>query len=148
MPVNRASDDFQEAKNGKERIKLLLLLTSTAGGAGTHLYNLASHLSRSEFDVTVAYGSGYPLDQAIEGIGVPVVHLSISRRISPWTNLRGMYQLYRLLKTERFDVMCIGCSVAGFLGRLAGWAAGVPCRVFLIHVFASHPHQSPIKQFV
>ncbi len=127
-----------------DRIKVLLLITSTAGGVGLLTAHLARDMSRTEFDVTVAFGPGYPADKLFDGLGVPVVHLSLSRRLSPLTNLRGMIQLHRYLKHNRFDVVCTACSIAGCIGRLAAWARGVPHRVFAIHLFASQRDQAAV----
>ena len=135
-----------EAK--KDRIKVLWLTTSTAGGTGLHAYYIAKHLSRDRFDLTLAFGPGYPMDEQIATLGVPIVHFSLSRRLSPLKNLRGLIQLYRYLRKNSFDIVCIGNAIAGFTGRVAAWLARVPVRVFVLHSFASHPHQSWIKRTV
>jgi len=123
-----------------------LLLTSTAGGVGLHAYYLAKYLPKARFDVTVGFGPGYPLDEQIDSLDVPVERFSFSRRISPLTNLRGLYQLTSYLRRNEFDVICIECAIAGFIGRVAGWLAGVPVRIFVIQLHASHTQQSRFKQ--
>ena len=123
-------------------------MTSTAGGVGLHNLFLAKYLPRPEFDITVGFGPGYPLDKEIAELGVPVKHFAISRKISPFTNLRGMWQLYRFFRKNRFDIVCIACSIAGFIGRIAAFLARVPHRVFVIHLYASHPQQSRAKQMI
>jgi len=123
------------------RIKTLLVLTSTAGGAGKHAYYLARDLPRDVFDLTVAFGPGYPLDPEFARLDVAVVHLRLSRSLAPRENLAAFVQLLRLMRSNRFDLVCAACSIAGLVGRLAAWISGVPKRVFIIHAFASHPHQ-------
>ena len=132
----------------RERIKVLLLLTSTAGGAGQQNYFLAKRLSRARFDLTVAYGRGYPLDREFERMDLPVRHLSMSRKISPMVNLRGFFQIRRLIKQGRFDVVCTSCSIAGLMGRIAAALERVPTRIHVLHVYASRPHQNKAKQTV
>jgi len=128
------------------RIRTLLVITSTAGGAGLHAYYVAKHLPRSVFDLTVAFGPGYPLDRRYAELGLPIRHLSMSRSLAPLASARTFVQLWRLMRAERFDLVCTACSIAGVLGRLAAWMTGVPRRVLFIHAFASHPHQPrPIR---
>ncbi len=133
---------------GKRSFKILLLITSTAGGAGLHAYYLAKYLSRQTFHLTVAFGPGYPLDSRFGALPVAVKHLRISRKLSPLANLRGLIQVYRLMRKERFDLVCMECSIAGFIGRVAGWLAGVPVRVMIVQVYASNPHQHPWKRAI
>jgi glycosyltransferase involved in cell wall biosynthesis len=138
----RAVDEHPEIK----RIKVLLFITSTAGGAGVHAYYLAKYLSREQFDITVAFGPGYPLDAEFRELDVPVKVLRISRRISPLTNLRGLQQVHGLIKRKRFDIVCMECSIAGFIGRIAASLAGVPVKVLIIQAYASRPFQNPLRR--
>ncbi len=129
-----------------ERIRLLLLLTSTAGGAGLQNYFLARGLSRDVFDLQVAYGPGYPLDATYRDLGIPIHVLSLSRKVAPAINIRGLLQIWRLLRRERFDIVCTSCSIAGMLGRFAAALAGVPTRVHVLHVYACRPYQNALKR--
>jgi glycosyltransferase involved in cell wall biosynthesis len=129
-----------------KKIRVFLLVTSTAGGTGRHVYYLTQMFSREEFDLTVGFGPGYPLDEEIKKLGVPVHEFSISRKINPFKNLRGFFQLLFFMRRNKVDAICMENSIAGFIGRIAAWMAGVPVRVFIIQSFASHPHQPRIKQ--
>ncbi len=144
--TRRAGDSL--APEPRARIKTLLLVTSTAGGAGLHTYYLARHLPRATFDLTVAFGPGYPLDAKFADLDVPVVHLALARSLAPVANLRAAWQLWRLMRRERFDLVCAACSIAGALGRLAAWATGVPRRVFILHAYASQPNQSRLARTI
>lgn len=131
------------------RIRILLLVTSTAGGTGQHAYQLASLLPRETFDVDAAFGLGYPLDEAFRRLPDVTVHeLRLSRRLAPFRNLAVIGHLYRLMKARRYDVVCIECSVAGLVGRLGAWLARVPVTVFVLAVFASHPNQPRVTRMV
>jgi glycosyltransferase involved in cell wall biosynthesis len=61
---------------------------------------------------------------------------SVRRPISPWRDLAGLLELYRLLRRERPDILHASSSKAGVLGRLAGFLAGVPIRIFTVHGWA------------
>jgi len=130
----------------QKRIRVLLLMTSTAGGVGQQNYFIARGLPRSQFEVAVAFGPGYPLDDAFDTLDVQVRRLSLSRRISPLTNLRGLFEVARLFRTGEFDVVCTSASIAGLVGRVAGRLTGVPHRVHVLHVYASRPYQNEWKR--
>lgn len=134
------------ASGSNGRYKILLVLTTTLGGTGLHAYHLAKDLNRSKFDVALAYGPGQPLDRDIERLGVPIHHLSMVRSLSPFTNLRGLIQLYRLMRREKFDLVCSQCSIAGCLARVAAKMAGVPVSIFIIQLYASHDYVRPMKR--
>ena len=136
---------FRSADARERRIRVLLLLTSTAGGAGLQNYLLAKHLSRDAFDLTVAYGPGYPLDDSFPRLGISIEVLPMSRKVAPHVNARGYLAIRRLLRRERFDVVCTSCSIAGMMGRIAAARAHVPAIMHVIHVYASQPHQHPAK---
>lgn len=138
----------RSTSSSSRRIRLLLLLTSTAGGAGQQNYFLAQRLSRARFDLTVAFGPGYPLDREFAKLDVPVRHVSMSRRISPLVNLRGFFQIWRLIRRGDYDIVCTSCSIAGLIGRVTAALEGVPNRVHVLHVYASRPYQNELKRQV
>lgn len=129
------------AHHREERIRMLLLLTSTAGGCGLHGLQLAKGLPRDRFDLTVAFGPGYPLDAEFMTLDIPVHVLSMARTVSPLTNLRGLWQTWRLCRHEKFDIICIEASMGGLVGRIAARLAGVRARVMVLQVFASYPER-------
>lgn len=137
-----------ESPTRDRRVRMLLLLTSTAGGVGLHGLQLARGLPRDRFDLTVAFGPGYPLDAEFMKLDVPVRVLSIARTLSPMTNLRGLWQVWRLCARERFDIVCIEASMGGVVGRIGAWLAGVPARVMVLQVFASYPARGRARTMV
>jgi glycosyltransferase involved in cell wall biosynthesis len=119
---------------------LLLITLAEVGGAQTYVASLLPALV-GKFDVAVAaHGSG-PLREAAEAAGVRFFPLRRVRRpISPWRDLAGLLELVRLLRRERPDILHASSSKAGVLGRLAGFLARVPVRIFTVHgwAFAAH----------
>lgn len=119
---------------------LLLITLAEVGGAQTYVASLLPALV-GKFDVAVAaHGSG-PLRQATEAAGVRFLPLrSVRRPISLWRDLAGLLELVRLLRRERPDILHASSSKAGVLGRLAGFLAQVPVRIFTVHgwAFAAH----------
>ncbi|MDO9098875.1 MAG: glycosyltransferase, partial [Candidatus Methanoperedens sp.] len=92
-----------------------------------HLIALSHH-----FDVTLACNpknDAYspPLDLPVRQMAV-----GMARKISPLRDLVALFELYRLFKRERFDLVVSVAPKAGLLGMLAASLAGVPHRV---HIF-------------
>lgn len=73
--------------------------------------------------------------------GVKIVPLnSLVRRISPLHDIRALYDIVRIIKTEKPDVVHTHTSKAGILGRLAAKTAKVPIIIHTPHghVFSGH----------
>ena len=73
--------------------------------------------------------------------GVKIVPIpSLVRRISPLNDIRALYDLVRIIKTEKPDVVNTHTSKAGILGRMAAKIARVPLIVHTPHghVFFGH----------
>ena len=76
-------------------------------------------------------------DGRIETFEVP----SLVRRIAPLKDLRAYWQMRRLIRHWRPDVVHTHSSKAGILGRGAAWAEGVPVVVHTIHGLPFHQWQ-------
>lgn len=92
-----------------------------------HLVALSHH-----FDVTLAcnpQNDAYlpPLDLPVHQVAV-----GMARKISPLQDLITLFELYRLFRRERFDLVVSVVPKAGLLGMLAAFLVGVPYRV---HIF-------------
>ena len=61
-------------------------------------------------------------------MGVEPVRIStLSRAVSPFDDLRACWEIYRWLRRERPDVFHTHTAKAGAVGRLAAFAARIPC---------------------
>jgi glycosyltransferase involved in cell wall biosynthesis len=117
-----------------------LITLAEVGGAQSYVASLLPALA-SRFDVVVAAHGAGPLRDAAATPGVRYVPLEhVRRRINPWRDLAGLYELVRLLRRERPDILHANSSKAGVLGRVAARLAGVPIRIFTVHgwAFAAH----------
>lgn len=115
--------------------KVLLVVTKANwGGAQRYVFDLATHLSREDFDVAVAYGQPGKLADELRAAGTtthPI--LSLQRDVSPAADLRSFFELYSLFKKEQPDVVHLNSSKAGGVGALAANLAGVKNIIFTIH---------------
>jgi glycosyltransferase involved in cell wall biosynthesis len=126
-------------RNGRAHVFVLVTL-GEVGGAQGYVASLLPALA-GEYEVTVGAHGGAFVREAAEQSGVEFVHLEQLRRpISPWRDLRGFAELYRLLRRQRPVLLHASSSKAGVIGRLAAVAARVPVRVFTVHGWAFSAH--------
>jgi len=87
-------------------------------------------------DVWLLYGADSSPQMLAEL--TPQVHTSyvpsLRREIAPGSDARALFQLWRLTRSIRPDVVHTHTSKAGALGRLAGWLAGAPLIIHGVHI--------------
>src|SRR5699024_1403627 len=79
---------------------------------------------------------GEKLDKVRQTQGIRTVAISMTRTISPAADLKALWQLYRLFKKEKPDIVHTHTPKAGLLGMMAAKMAGVPHR---LHTIAGLP---------
>jgi len=87
------------------------------------------------FEVTAVCGPT-PHRAQIERRGVRLETAALTRRITPLRDLLALWQLYRILRRGRFDVVEVSTPKAALLGALAARLARVPCLVHLLRGLA------------
>jgi glycosyltransferase involved in cell wall biosynthesis len=120
-----------------ERLKILVVVTlAETGGAQAYVRELTSVLVEAHEVTVAAHGSG-PLVADVRAAGARFVSLRhVRRRISPFRDVLGLVELWRLCRTIRPSVVHVNSAKAGILGRLAARLAGVPVCVYTVHGWA------------
>lgn len=85
-------------------------------------------LLQDSFDLSVAVNTGDPGFLEPFGIGANVIPINIQRKISPPNDLRSLRALFRIFRSERFDIIHSIMPKSGLLSMLAGLLARVPVR--------------------
>lgn len=67
---------------------------------------------------------------------------SLVRNINPWKDIVALWQLYKLFKTNKYDVVHTHSSKAGVIGRIAAFMARTNVVVHTIHGLPFHPYQN------
>jgi glycosyltransferase involved in cell wall biosynthesis len=115
---------------------LLLITLAEVGGAQSYVAALLPALAERYDVVLAAYGEG-PLREAAARAGARFVPLRHVRRpIHPLRDLAGLFELRRLMRRERPQIVHASSSKAGVLGRLAASSTRVPIRFFTVHGWA------------
>jgi glycosyltransferase involved in cell wall biosynthesis len=123
------------------RTRLLLIITlAEAGGAQTYVAELVRGLA-DRFEITVAAHGPGPLREAVAASGARFIPLRHVRRpLSPVRDVLGLFELYRICRRVRPQIVHANSSKAGVLGCLAAFAARVPIRIFTVHGWGSSWH--------
>ena len=115
--------------------KILFLITkATAGGAQKYVYDLVTNLPRNEFEPLVAYGKSGTLASDLAAAHIPCRPIpAMDRDIMLVSDIRSFFQILKLLRTERPDIVHLNSSKAAALGALAARFAGVRSIIFTVH---------------
>ena len=127
------------------RYKVLRIIARlNIGGPAIHTILLTQKLNHDRYTSILVKG----IEDQCEGDmnylarrkGVdPIVVSELSRTISWRDDLRAFWKIYRLIETERPDIVHTHTAKAGAIGRIAARAAGVP---LIIHTFHGHVFHS------
>lgn len=116
-------------------MKIFYLITkSNWGGAQKYVYDLATAFSSRGTDVVVAFGGDGELKERLAQKNIRTISIgSLIRDISIAKEIKSIYQLYRVLRTERPDILHINSTKAGAIGAFLGRVLFVPRIVFTVH---------------
>ncbi|OGC85222.1 hypothetical protein A3F55_01380 [Candidatus Adlerbacteria bacterium RIFCSPHIGHO2_12_FULL_53_18] len=115
--------------------KILFVITKgNWGGAQRYVFDLATALPRAQFDVAVAFGQKGRLTEKLQHAEIKIYDIiSLQRDISLGADLKSFFELRKLFKALRPDVVHLNSSKAGGVGALAARVAGVPHIIFTAH---------------
>jgi len=113
-------------------MKLKLIRSATVPGSlNTFCRGMLRELS-ADYEVVALSSPGEALDELAEREGVRTVAVPMQRHISPVRDLKSLWQLWRVMRRERPDMVHSMTPKAGLLCMMAAWLARVPVR---IHTF-------------
>ena len=103
------------------KLKILYLITKAQyGGAQGYVYDLATHADKAGHDVLVGFGGTGLLKERLEKAKIRTHEISsLYRDISFKDDVRGFFELIRLMKNEVPDIVHLNSSKMGGLGALA-----------------------------
>ena len=79
--------------------------------------------------------------------GYKVHPVQIERKISPFSNLKSIYQLTKIILQNQYDLVHVHTPFAAVLGRIAAKLAGVKRIVYTSHGLPFHDLSSPKQYF-
>ena len=124
----------------KKKLKVLIIITRlTIGGDTNVVLDIADYLkSNPDFDVELAVGPVLAHEVDLTHLafehGIPTTVIpSLVNHINPKVNLQALFALMSLMRKGKFDIVHTHSSVAGVVGRLAGFITRVPVVVHHVH---------------
>ncbi len=128
--------------------KIMFVITkSNWGGAQRYVYDLATSLSKEEFDVEVVAGGNGILKEKLEAVGVVVTSLdSMQRDVDIKKELTSTKELFKLFRKTKPDIVHLNSSKAGGLGAVAARLAGVKEIVFTAHAWAFNENRGTMSK--
>lgn len=93
-------------------------------------------MSENGFEVIGVSSAGEDLDTVAREEQIKTIPLEMSRMISPFKDLKSLWQFYQLCKKEKPDIVHSHTPKAGIVGMLGAKLAGVPIR---LHTVAGLP---------
>lgn len=88
------------------------------------------------YDVTAISSDKENLERVGKSQNVPVYTVDMTRKITPWQDLKALWKLYRYFKKEQPLIVHTHTPKAGTIGMIASKMAGVPHR---LHTVAGLP---------
>ena len=110
----------------------LCYITTHAMSAEFLMRGQLAFLREQGFDVTLIASPHESLSAIAQREGVTVIPIAMEREISPWRDLRALWQLCVALRKLRPQIVNAGTPKAGLLGNLAAWLCRVPIRIYTL----------------
>lgn len=121
-----------------EKIKVILAITKgNWGGAQKYVFDLATQLPQSQYEVVVICGLGKLLPEKLSQQGIRVIQLSGLDRDVGWaSDLKTFFSLVKLFNREQPQLVHLNSSKIGGLGAVAGHLVGIPKIIYTAHGWA------------
>ncbi len=137
MSMIEATDEKAGQVNRTDRRIRVLQVAAAGITVKGLLLRLIDRLEDEGYEVHIACSDGAPTRELISR-GYRITPIAIERRISPLSNLKSLWRLYRHMRRERFDIVHVHTPLAAALGRAAAKLARVPVIIYTAHGFYFH----------
>ncbi len=118
---------------GKKKV-LYIITKATNGGAQKYVYDLATNMPKEQFEPIVAYGAHGKLAEDLSTVGIQVLRFpSLGRDLAIVGDIKSFFEILKIIRKIKPDVLHLNSSKAGGLGALAGRIAGIRRIVFTSH---------------
>lgn len=105
-----------------------------------------SALASAGYEVHIACSAGAYLKE-LEADGFTVHPIPVRRRLNPLANLDAIWQVYRVVRRGRFDVVNAHSPIGAAVGRIACKLARVKNVVYTVHGFYFHDQMPTAKRW-
>jgi glycosyltransferase involved in cell wall biosynthesis len=131
----------------KKKIKVLHIITKLElGGAQINTVYTYENLDKSKFEPFLISGPGGILTDKVNKKDNFFIINDLVRQINPIKDLKALFQLRKILKKIKPDIVHTHSSKAGIIGRMAAFLGRVPVIIHSVHGFSFSPYQSFLKR--
>lgn len=116
------------------------------GGAQINTVYTYENLDGKNFDAYLLSGPGGILTDKIKKRGHFFIVKDLDRQINPLKDLRAFFQVKKILKKIKPDIVHTHSSKAGIIARTAAFFLRVPVIIHSVHGFSFSPSQSFLKR--
>lgn len=110
-----------------------LIRTSTIPSSlNTFCKGLLKELSEEGYEVIAVSSPGEKLEEVAQREGIRTIAVPMERRISPLKDIKSLWQMIKVFRREKPDMVHSITPKAGLLSMIAGWICRVPVR---LHTF-------------
>jgi glycosyltransferase involved in cell wall biosynthesis len=120
-------------------------VTTAAIGLRYLLLNQLLSIQAAGYDVSTISAPGVDVP-VLEAAGIRHIPVAMTRNMTPGTDLLSLWQLYRVMRRERFTIVHTHNPKPGLLGQLAARMARVPIVINTLHGFYFHEHTPPLSR--
>ena len=133
-----------ESEGKKKTKKILYCITkSNWGGAQRYVYDLATNLSRDNYEVAIALGGNGKLKETLEEAGIRTIFVkSLQRDVGVLKDIYSFFELVKIFRKEKPDIIHLNSSKMGGIGGLAGRIARIKKIIFTAHGWAYNEERS------
>lgn len=112
--------------NAKKRL-LFIITKSVWGGAGKYVFDLATNLPKEKFEIAAAMGGRRTLWQKLEKENIKLCQIShFKRNIGFFSDIISFFQVLKVLRSFRPDIIHVNSSKAGGIAGAAFWLYKIP----------------------
>ena len=117
-------------------MKKLIRITTVPISFKVLLKGQLRFMASNGFDVKGVSSEGEELREVRENEGIAVEAITMSRKITPFQDLKSLWEMWNFLRKEKPQIVHTHTPKAGIIGMLAARLAGVPHR---LHTVAGLP---------
>ena len=129
-----------------DRKKILYVITKSVwGGAQRYVFDLATNLPKDKFDIAVITSGNGPLIEKLNIAGIQTIILPTLQNknglfgiLFSLVNFNSLFQLFKIFKNKRPDVIHLNSSKIGGLGAVAARFSSLITRHSSLVVFTVH----------
>lgn len=128
---------------------LYIITRSDWGGAQAHLYDLIHYIcTHTNHTCSLIVGEEGELSERVQQLDIPVEVLpTIVHPIHPIKDMIAIWNVVKVLKRIKPDIIHIHSSKAGIIGRIAAYIVGIPA-IFTAHGWAFTDGVSVIRRMI